>query len=264
MILHDQHIHSSFSNDSNEPLESYYKIASEKGIDYVITCEHYDPHTVVDSTTWHADYNKLMKLQEEYKLKYPNVKSLLGIELGYRPEYLEEMIEYISNYQFDLIQFSLHDDGKVDFFFTPAFEKDTIGMTRYYLTRLYEGMQVFKDYDVLSHIDFGFKTARYINKEIKISMFEDIIKKIFNLIIKEGKAFEVNTKVQEKINDDEHIEYLLNLYRSLGGERVTLSSDAHEKERYMSSFPKYLGIIKKCGFNELCYYIKRKEYRYKI
>lgn len=264
MILHDQHIHSFFSNDSNEPLENYYIIASEKGIDYVITCEHYDPHTAVDSTTWCADYNKLMALQEEYKIKYPNVKSLLGIEFGYRPEYLDEMTNYISNYDFDLIQFSLHDDGKVDFFFTPAFENDPIGMTKYYLTRLYEGMQAFKDYNVLSHIDFGFKTAKLVNKEMNISMFEDIIIKIFKLIIKEGKAFEVNTKVQEKIEDDEHIKYLLKLYKSLGGERVTLSSDAHEKERYMSSFPKYLEIIKECGFNELCYYIKRKEYRYKI
>ena len=264
MLLHDQHIHSFFSNDSNEPLESYYKIASEKGIDHVITCEHYDPHTAVDSTTWCADYDKLIMLQEEYKVKYPNVKSLLGIEFGYRPEYLDEMIEYISKYDFDLIQFSLHDDGKVDFFFTPVFEKDPIGMTKYYLTRLYEGMQIFKDYNVLSHIDFGFKTAKLVNKEMNISMFEDIIIKIFKLIIKEGKAFEVNTKVQEKIEDDEHIKYLLNLYKSLGGERLTLSSDAHEKERYMSSFPKYLKIIKNCGFNELCYYIKRKEYRYKI
>ena len=31
MILHDQHIHSSYSEDSNEPLINYYKLAEELG-----------------------------------------------------------------------------------------------------------------------------------------------------------------------------------------------------------------------------------------
>lgn len=264
MPYYDQHIHSFFSQDSQEDLENYYKIACEKKVNYLVTCEHFDPHTVVDKFTWKADYDKLIRLQELYKQKYPFITPLLGIEVGFRQDCLDEINDYVSKYKFDLIQLSLHDDGKVDFYFKDAFINNPEDKLEYYFELLYKGINTYKNYDVLSHIDYGFKTAREVNKDLKISKYEAIITKILKTIIKERKALEVNTKVQEKINDDENIIFILNLYKKLGGKRVTLSSDAHSTDRYMSSFNKYMQIIKDCGFNELCYYIQRKEYRYKI
>ena len=79
-----------------------------------------------------------------------------------------------------------------------------------------------------------------------------------------NKALEINTKVQEAINDINHTKYLLSLYRQMGGEKVTLSSDAHSKERYLSNFDYYKNIIKECGFNYLVYFVKQKEYHYSI
>ena len=49
-------------------------------------------------------------------------------------------------------------------------------------------------------------------------------------LIKHHKALEINTKVQEAIHDMNHTKYLLSLYRQMGGEKLTLSSDAHSKE----------------------------------
>ena len=57
---------------------------------------------------------------------------------------------------------------------------------------------------------------------------------------------------------------MLRLYKSLGGEKLTLSSDAHEVKVYRSNFPLYMKIIKENGFDKLSYYIKRKEYFYDI
>ena len=79
------------------------------------------------------------------------------------------------------------------------------------------------------------------------------------LLIEKNKAFEINTKVQEVIfdidKDNHHIEYLLKTYKDLGGSKITLSSDAHKKERYRSLFLKYMKIIKDNGFNELSYFV---------
>ena len=75
---------------------------------------------------------------------------------------------------------------------------------------------------------------------------------------------EINTKVQESINDDEHLKYILRLYKSLGGNYLTLSSDAHKKERYLSGYDKYSKIIKNSGFDRLCYFVKRELYFYDI
>lgn len=264
MQLYDQHIHSEFSLDSSEDLESYYKICAEKNLGYCITCEHFDPHTIITGKTWLADYEAMFKKISCLKDKYPTVTPLLGIEIGYRSEYLNEAIELVNKYDFDLIQFSLHDDGKVDFYMTEAFKDNYVNSLNHYFDLLIEAITVYKNYDVLSHIDYGFKTAHYLNSSLKISQFEDKLKQIFKIIIKDNKALEVNTKVEEKINDDSNIKYLLTLYKTMGGEKLTLSSDAHEKDRYMSSFDIYKRIIKECGFNKLSLFIKRKEYQVEI
>ena len=93
MKYYDQHIHSSFSKDSEEDLENYFIKAKENGIEYVITCEHFDPHTSVDGTSWDADYDALIAYQKKLKKKYPMITPLLGIELGYRKEYMDGMEE---------------------------------------------------------------------------------------------------------------------------------------------------------------------------
>ncbi len=264
MKLFDQHIHSIYSEDSDEPLESYYKKAIENNIEYVVTCEHYDPHTIISHKTWLADYDKLIAEQKSLKEKYPTITPLLGIEMGYRKDCLEETIAYVNKQKFDIIQFSLHDDGIVDFYMDNAFEENPYERVKYYFNLLYQGICDYKNYDVLSHIDYGFKVALRLDKSLKINMFEDILQKIFKVIINEGKALEINTKVQESINDDEHIKNLLNIYKKIGGTKLTLSSDAHDSKRYMSSFPKYLKIIKECGFENLSVYIKRGELKIKI
>lgn len=264
-VYYDQHIHSSYSRDSKEDLESYYQIALEKGIKYVVTCEHFDPFTTVDGTTWEADYDDLLLKQKQLKIKYPFITPLLGIELGYRKDHLEFMKEKVSKYDFDIIQLSVHDNGQYDYYFPKYYNQDDpLQNVNEYFDVMIEAINTWDNYDVLSHIDYCFKIAKMVKDDIKISSLEEKIKIIFNKIIKDNKAFEINTKVQESINDDEHVKYLLNLYKSLGGTRVTLSSDAHVINRYMSSFPKYLKIIKECGFDELSYYIKRREYKWKI
>lgn len=264
MKYYDQHIHSSFSNDSKEDLENYYKKAILNGIKYVITCEHYDPNTVDDGTTWSCDYEKLISLQTKLKEKYPQITPLLGCELGYRSEYLDEMIEYKNKYDFDLIQYSCHDDGKIGFFFKEYYKEDPVKSCNYYFDKVYESVCAYNDYDVLSHIDFGFKTAYLVDNNLKLKDFETKVIKILKKIIKENKALEINTKVQESINGIENVKYLLSLYKSLGGEKLTLSSDAHDETRYMSSFDTYIKLIKECGFEYLSYFIKRKESKVKI
>lgn len=262
MIYHDQHIHSCYSKDSKEPYESYYQKAVENGCDYVITCEHFDLHTTVDGTTWEADYQKIKEEQQRLKEKYPTITPLIGIELGYREKYLDEMNAKLKENDYDLVQLSIHDD-EYDYYFSKYFT-DTVKSLNDYFSLMKHAVETFFDYDVLSHIDFAYKTALQVDKDLKISKFEHLLIPILEAIIKNKKALEINTKVQSAINDENHIRYILNLYKKLGGTRITLSSDAHDKSKYMYKFEEMKKIIKECGFNNLSYYIKRKEYLYPL
>ena len=263
---YDQHTHSSFSKDSQEELENYFKKASEEGIEYVCTCEHFDYHTVVDGTSWEADFDSLIKYHEKMKEKYPNITPLLGIECGYKLTSIKPINEKLAKYPFDIVQLSIHDNDLFDYYFKEAFSSDIDRELICYFTQMIGGLHRMKDFDVLSHIDYGFKTVKQMDHSLEISRYEIYLKEIMSLVIKLDKALEINTKVLEGISeidhDYHHLDYILELYKSLGGHKLTLSSDSHKVSRYRISFDVAMKIIKNHGFSELSYFIKRKEYKY--
>ena len=273
--LHDQHIHSSFSKDSHEDLRNYYVAASNEKIKYVMTAEHYDFATTVDGTDWTADFDSLLAYNKKLASEFPNITPLLGLELGYRKDYFKEMVEISNKYDFDLIQLSIHDGPKGDYYFKSTFEKDILGTMNYYFDTMLEALDTFSNFDVLSHIDFGFKTIVLIDPSYKLSMFEEKVRKVLTKLVELDKTLEVNSKVMESLNDsylkndstyryDDHLRYLLSLYKECGGKKLSLSSDAHQVSKYRLDFDKHIKTIKEMGFDKLSYFIKRKEYFYNI
>lgn len=265
MMIHDQHVHSKYSVDSNQELEPYIKRALELGCKYFITTDHFDFDLVEHHINWTVNYDELKKELKALANKFPNITILLGIEMGYRSDHLDDINNQLQKEDYDLINLSIHDNEYADFYWDKYFHKYGIdNLMNAYFDEMIEATSTFFAYNVLSHIDYAFKTVYLMDNSLKISKYEDKIIKVMNNLIKNKKALEINTKVQEAINDDNHTKYLLKLYKSLGGTRITLSSDAHSVERYKSSYEYYKKIIKECGFCYLVYYIKQKEYIYKI
>ena len=273
-LLHDQHLHSSFSNDSEEDLRNYFIEADKLKIPYIMTCEHLDFATF-DGTNWIPDFDNLIKYQNELKKEFPNITPLLGLELGYKKDYLDDTKALIEKYDFDLIQLSIHDGKYGDFYFPSTFQNKEIEVMNYYFDLMEDALTNFRDFDSLSHIDFGFKTIVQINPKYKFNMFEDRIKRILKMLVKLDKPLEVNSKVNEVLNNiyiendsnyhyDDHLRYLLSLYKECGGTKLTLSSDAHKAYKYRLDFDKHIKTIKEMGFNKLSYFIKRKEYYYDL
>ena len=263
MVLHDQHVHSSFSEDSNQEIKEYYDFAKKIGCKYFITTEHIDLDVTLQKCDWVVDFKKLKQRLNE--IKEPNGPiPLLGVEIGFRIDLLDELYKWINSEYFDLINLSIHDNGKVEYYFVDYFIKNGIKKTMIdYYTQMMEAVNIMDNFDVLSHIDYAYKTCYKIDSTYIFLDDEELIRPILETIIKKGKALEINSKVQNAL-PDEHLIKLLEFYKKLGGEKITLSSDAHTINRYLDNFEKYKNIIKECGFNYLCYYIKRKEYHYDI
>lgn len=264
MVIHDQHVHSAYSFDSEQPIEEYLSLAIEAGVSYFVLTDHYDANYLDKGEDLSFDIERQHKELESLQKKYPSIKMLKGIEVGYKPNRIKEILNKIHRYDFDLINLSLHESDGIDYFLVDTFIElgiDTV--LNIYFQRILEMVNDFDDFDVLCHLDYGFKTAYRIDPSISISKYEDVISKIMTTLIKKDKTFELNTKVQEYLPLS-HTKYILNLYKRLGGTNITLSSDAHKKDRYRSSFDKYLPLIKEAGFDHLVYFVKRKRQKLKI
>jgi len=263
--LHDQHVHCEYSMDSEEKIENYLKIAVAKGCKYFVTTDHLDLDINDSGVDWRADYIGEYQYLASIQKDYPSLKLLIGIEVGYKINLLDKIKKIAKEVDFDTINLSVHDYQDVDFYYYDNFEKHGIdNIMHIYFDKELEAMEMFDDFDVLCHIDFAFKTLKKNHPERKIQEYEDQLIKIFKELVKRDKVLEVNTKVQETIHDDDHLRYLLKLYKECGGVHLTLSSDAHSQERYLANFDYYKNIIKECGFDHLCYFVQRKRYLYEI
>jgi histidinol-phosphatase (PHP family) len=263
LILHDQHVHSQYSEDSEALLDEYYEFAKKLGCKYFVTTEHIDFMPAYSDHDWICDFD-LLKTHLDSLNQDGGPQCLLGIEMGYRKDYLNQINNYLNLHNYDLINLSIHDNGKLEYYFIEAFEELGLKKTmQVYYEQILDAVTTIDKFNVLSHIDYGFKTALKIDKNYDFFSDKEILEKILTILIKKGKALEINVKVQRYMTK-EHLRELLNFYKSLGGTKVTLSSDSHKVETYLNYFDEYKEIIKSCGFNYLCYYIKQIEYHFDI
>lgn len=263
MKLHDQHVHTIYSADSMASLEEYYLKAQHLGCQYFVTTEHVDLDIAGKGVDWLADFSALKKHLEKIAIPYGPIP-LLGIELGYRKDLILRFQKIFEDNQFDIINLSVHDSGNSDYYYIDGFiEKGIKNTLRYYYQQMFEAIQNFDNFNVLSHINYGYKTVYKFDHNYDFFSDIDIIEKILLSLIKKEKALEINTKVADDL-PIEHTINLLKLYKRLGGTKLTISSDAHEVSRYLESFDKYLKIIKEIGFKYLCYYVAKKEKHFEI
>lgn len=264
MKIFDQHVHSYYSFDSDQKIEPYLSRARELGLKYFILTDHYDFNYLDKNKDTSFDIEGRTKELEKLQNDFSDIKILNGIEVGYKKDSELRIKEIINKYHFDLINLSVHDHNGVDYYFKEEFINQGIDkiLTDYYSAQL-EMVKSFDDYDVLCHIDFGFKTAYLIDNSLSINKYEDYLTKIMKEVIKKDKALELNVKVQRFL-PIEHTKYILDLYKKLGGKNITISSDAHEVKMFCYNFDKYISIIKEMGFDHLCYFINRKRYNLDI
>lgn len=264
MRLFDQHVHSYYSFDSKQAIEAYLDKANLLGLDYFVLTDHCDLNFLDKNKDIFFDIDKQHQELEELQKRYPKIKILLGIEIGYKPSEIERIEDVINNHHFDLINFSLHESDGIDYYSYEDFLKFGVNETLdIYFSREIEAIDSFDDYDVFCHLDYGFKTAYLKDRSLSLRQYEAQLIEIMKRIIKKGKALEINTKV-EKSFPIEYTLYILSLYKKLGGKYLTLSSDAHDVSRYYESFDKYIKLIKQAGFTHLTYFINRKKHLLKI
>jgi histidinol-phosphatase (PHP family) len=83
-----------------------------------------------------------------------------------------------------------------------------------------------------------------------LNKYTDLYKKLFSILIQRGIALEINTSgLRKKINQSSPPYVLLQLYKEIGGELITVGSDSHNTTDVYSGIPYIYGQLKNLGFN---------------
>ncbi len=243
MNIIDCHTHSTNSPDGYDAPEAMILAAMNKGLSaYALTdhCEinrwfpysHYkapsgNPQDTYDfAHDFEVSMENNTRLKEKYKGK---INFLCGIELG-QAQFDTGLANAVAkDCRLDFIIGSVHQvRGYDDFAFTDYNKTDPQSLLDKYFKEVYE-VCLNADFDVLGHLTYP---LRYIegNCGLTVDMHrnDEIIAECFKMLISRGKGIEINTSgLRQKYGKAFPDMYYLKLYRSLGGEILSVGSDAH-------------------------------------
>ena len=230
--MFDQHVHSSFSFDSNENLENYINVSNNSDI---ITTEHLDfENPIVNYKDSLFDYLKYIEQVRNLNQKYSN-KFFLGIEIGYTPNSEKRIEDFLKDKNFNLKLLSIHQNGNYDYM---CVNKKLISLEvliQEYFEQMIQALESSIKFNVLAHFEYGLRMI-----DISVTDFDNLasvfLNKIIELIVKKEIAFEVNTKSMYKYKKENLYSYMIEKYIKKGGRLFTLGSDAHNIKEYAYKF----------------------------
>ena len=115
-------------------------------------------------------------------------------------------------------------------------------------------------YDVLAHFGYG---RRYMMRDgvdaaMTLERFGEKIERVLRIVIDKGRGLELNCSGIRDGCGPFPSEEILKLYRSLGGETVTLGSDAHSPGNAGKGLAEGCAVLARCGFDRVAVFRRRK------
>ena len=228
--MKDYHVHSSFSADSDAPMEEMIRAGIRRGLTDICFTEHVDfKHPDMEFSLNVPSY--LAVIDENRRRFAGRIRIHAGVELGVEPNNMEDALAFYREYK-NTVEFWLgschvfngHDPYDADFFSQYPAED----VYRDYFAGVEYVADHFPEANSFAHLDY---VRRFDPASEKYSLDDhrEVLTRILSKIIRSGAALEINTSSLRRGDTDPNPRRdVLRLYHDLGGRAVTLGSDAHE------------------------------------
>jgi histidinol-phosphatase (PHP family) len=247
--LIDYHTHTKYSPDSDADILSVCNAAVEAGLLKLAITDHIEiPAFFEDGydKTIALSFEKAGEMQAIFK---DRLDVLQGIELGEPHHDLNTTEQLLGKYDFDFVLGSLHNlKDETDFYHYDFTGVDVRSLMDRYFAELLEMVRWGK-FHSLAHLTYPF---RYIPKgeyPEDYSFWHDMIDDILRLLAEKGIALEINTSgLRQPIGKTIPDPPIIRRFRELGGEMVTIGSDAHDPSDVGKNISDGLKVAVEAGF----------------
>lgn len=268
MEIYEQHLHSTFSFDGKSTPLQECQAAVEKGLSGICFTEHFSVD-VLDVSFGFMNYPLYHAAIDDCRKKFPALKICRGLEIGepHLEQYRVALQKALSAMKLDFIIGSVHNIGSV------KLRKFRVGKTADELYSAYFAeilhMVETADFDVIGHLDLVKKYAvSNLGDEnfqppgdYDFSKYEGIFRKILSRAIERGIGIEINTSGWRTPAHEQYPKIeVIKLYRELGGELITIGSDAHHIKNLAEDFKQAEEILRSVGFKKYFHYVARRPY----
>lgn len=278
-MLIDMHTHSSHSPDAESSAREMCERAAELGltafaitdhcdVNYWYPLAHYfgDKTDVIDSMMYGSGKYALDSIAEQAVLREEFSDRLdltVGVEMAQILQDTAKADELAADPRLDFIIGSHHmNAGTDDFYYLDYSEMSKDELDKLLSDCFEQTLEMCRwgKFDVLGHLTYP---LRYICGDYGIDMdikpYEDIIREIFRTLIVNGKGIEINTSgLRQKYGQTFPNLGLIRLYRQLGGEILTIGSDAHRVSDIGKGITDGIELAKAAGFEYTAYFKKHE------
>jgi histidinol-phosphatase (PHP family) len=234
--------------------------AEAKGLKEICFTDHidYTPEMdmVFDTGAYWAAYEKL---------RSDKVLVRRGMEYGLEPGNQKQFKEDLKRFPFDFVIGSIHYAGGFDPYYPGYWNGKTLKEAfELYLKQSLACVRVHENYDVLGHLNYVCKSEHNpSHMPLRYEDYSDICDEIMKTVIAKGKGMEINTSGVDRVGDFLPSKTFLKRFKALGGEIVTVGSDAHDPSRVGQYTAEALEILKDI-FGYVCTFENRKPIFHKL
>jgi len=240
----DLHNHSSFSPDSQTPVEEIVEEAILKGLKVIGISDHDDLDDSSPDSYRMKDpeiYLRSLSRMKENSV----IKVLAGLEVG-----LQSCAKTLPEGDFDYFIYSVHG--------IPGIKDLTSGdVWTLYLEEAIEAISGIDRPGFFGHIDF---LRRYLPGHKALDN-EELLCELLRKLIRAGIGIEINTSGwRYPYKEPSPQRWIVEKYFLCGGKFVTIGSDSHRREDVGSHVSDALLLLKSIGFKEV-FYCEKMEYK---
>lgn len=229
--MFDYHMHSRVSFDGHDTGLSMAKAALAAGLKEICFTDHvdYDPLGRMGKLDFDTDaYNA-----EYESLEIPGLKICRGMEFGMDIHNVELFKRDLQRRHFDFVLGSIHFVDDLDVYFEPYWHGKTVFQAeRRYLEATLDSVKLHDDFNVLAHLTYISKAKCHpAPRPVPYEEHREIIDEILRVLVAKGKGLEMNTSGVDRCGDFLPSADIFRRFKELGGEIVTVGSDAHTCSR---------------------------------
>lgn len=257
-MIFDSHMHTT-NSDGKSTLEEMCQRAFADGVGGIAITDHADMNFYESRDTYNRIRNAIAQIREKQAEYSGKLEVLCGVELG---EYLcgpENAQKILSLTDYDCILCSVHFVPEARWekpynrivFSEDGTDEELDEYMKLYFDLLSRTMDCF-DFDILAHIacPVRYMTTKY-GRPTDVMRYEGQIRQILQKVIDRKLALEWNTG---GLRQNEEV---FAMYRHMGGELITIGSDAHHQDNIGRRFGETRQALKDCGFTHYYYYKNR-------
>ena len=261
--MFDYHMHSVVSFDGHDRGLQMALAAKAAGLKEICFTDHldYDPLGKMgpmdfDTAVYNAEYEAL---------EVPGLKIRRGMEFGMTVDNRSLFKEDLNRRHFDFVLGSVHFVDDLDVYYPQYWQDKTVFQAeRRYLEATLDCVRLHDDFDVLAHLTYIGKTdSHHAPRPVPFEEHRELIDEILKTLAAKGKGMEINTSGVDRCGGFLPTADYFRRFRELGGEIITIGSDAHTASRVGQYSAEACAILKEI-FGYVCTFEDRKPIIHKL